>query len=93
MVGIRLQEIIDIDEFGAFVEMYNRNNSKAAIGRRFNEPGQYNHSTRLNVMVGISGAVATPVQHAGRWVDMWTEGGTGVNCFMDFIDDILEDIG
>ena len=73
--------------------MYNRNNGKAAIGRRVNEPGQYNHLTRLNVMVGISGAVATPVQHAGRWVDMWTEGGTDVNRFMDFIDDILEDIG
>ena len=42
---------------------------------------------------GISGSVATPVQHAGRQVDMWTEGGTDVNRFMDFIDDILEDIG
>jgi hypothetical protein len=93
MVGIRRRDIIDIDEFGAFVEQSNRSRGKAVIGKRAREEGPYSHSQRLNVAMAITGDAATPHQHARRWVDMWTEGGTDVHRFLALIDQIIADIG
>ena len=66
MVGIRRRDLIDIDEFGAFVEMSNRTSGKARVGRRVREIGPYNHSSRLNVMMSISGEEATADRVAPR---------------------------
>ena len=93
MIGIRRRDIIDIDEFGAFVEKFNRNSGKAMVGRRVREEGPYNHSTHLNVMMAISGEEATAAHDASRWLMMWTNGGTDVDRFLEFIELILDDIG
>ena len=93
MVGIRRRDLIDIDEFGAFVEMPNRTSGKARVGRRVREIGPYNHSSRLNVMMAISGEEATADRVAPRWLMMWTEGGTDVDRFLVFMQQILAEIG
>ena len=66
MVGIRRPDIINIDEFGAFVEMFKRSSGKARVGRRVREIGPYNHSSRLNVIMAISGEEATDERVAPR---------------------------
>jgi len=93
MVGIRRDDIIDLDECGVFVESCNRNHGKAAICRRVREEGNYGHSAKLNVLMAISGAPGTLAAQAERWVMTWTHGGTTTARFIQFIQKILADIG
>lgn len=91
MVGVRREDIIDLDECGIFVESANRNYGKSAFCRRVREVGPYGHSQKLNILMAISGAAGHP--SAERWIDMWNVGGTTVDRFVTFIQRILHDIG
>ena len=92
MVGIRRDDIIDIDECGVFVESTNRGRGKAVLCRRVREEGAYSRSQKLNVLMAISGE---SIANGGgqRWVDTWTEGGTTIAKFIDFMQTILNYTG
>lgn len=93
MVGIRRDDIIDLDECGVFVESCNRNHGKAVFCRRVREDGPYGHSAKLNILAAIAGARGTPASQAERWVMTWSHGGTTTARFISFIQTILNDIG
>ena len=93
MVGIRRDDIIDLDECGVFVESCNRNHGKAAFCCRVREDGPYGHSAKLNILMAISGAAGTLASHAERWVMTWSHGGTTTTRFISFIQQILASIG
>jgi len=93
MVGIRRDDIINLDECGVFVESCNRNHGKAAFCCRVREEGPYGHSAKLNILMAISGAPGTAVSQAQGWVMTWSHGGTTTTRFITFIQRILNDIG
>ena len=93
MIGIRRDDIIDLDECGVFVESCNRNHGKAVFCRRVREEGLYGHSAKLNVLMAIAGAPGTVASQAQRWVMTWASGGTTTARFISFIQRILNDIG
>jgi hypothetical protein len=90
---VRRSDLIDLDEAGVFVESANRGSGKAYINCRVREPGPYGHSTKLNVLMAVSGEEPPPGQPAPRWLEVWTGGGTTITRFLAFICNILQDIG
>ena len=87
IANIRRQDIIDIDEAGIFVETADRKYGKCEIGRRVKEAGPYSKSTKLNIIMAISG---DPAGH--RWFHTWSDGGTTNELFVDFIQYLMESL-
>jgi hypothetical protein len=88
IADIRRTDFIDLDECGLFVETGSRGYGKCYIGKRVNEEGPYSKSEKWNLLLAISGDPT-----AERWKKMWLEGGTTNTKMIDFIQDILDDIG
>jgi len=89
MVGIPTENIIDIDEAGVYPEDVNRKHGKTPVGHRCDSYGFYQKETKTNLLLAISG---DPNQ-AARWYETWSDGGTTIHKFLDFIERILNDIG
>jgi hypothetical protein len=90
---VRRHDIIDLDEAGVFVESANRGSGKAYINCRVREPGPDGHSTKVTVLMAMSGEEPPPDQPAQRWLELWTGGGTTITRFLAFIRGILHDMG
>ena len=88
IANIRRTDMIDLDEFGVFVQTANRKDGKAFIGIRVNEPGPYEKGEKRTTIMAISGDPA-----GERWRDTWVEGGTTNDRMVGFIRTILNSIG
>ena len=88
IANIRRTDMIDLDEFGVFVQTANRKDGKAFIGIRVNEPGPYEKGEKRTTIMAISGDPA-----GERWRDTWVEGGTTNDRMVEFIRTILNSIG
>ena len=94
IADIPRSNITDLDECGVMMEKtVNRKYGKAYVGCRVNEEGPYRHSQKWTLLLAISGEDGHNGQDARRWVDMWLDGGTTVNRFYDFMENLLESIG
>lgn len=85
--------MIDLDECGIFVESANRKHGKSYIGCRVKEPGPYSKSEKWNLLLAISGERAVPGRPSPRWRKIWLDGGTTVDKMIEFITEILTDLG
>ena len=94
IANIPRSNVIDLDECGVMMEKTaNRRYGKGYVGCRVNEEGPYGHSEKWTLLLAISGEDDHNGQDARRWVDMWLDGGTTVNRFLDFIENLLDSIG
>ena len=95
IADIRRSQIIDLDECGMYMESTaNRKHGKAVVGLRVNEVGPYSKSEKWNLLLAVCGEDPIDGQEASRrWAEVWVEGGTTVNRFLSFMEDLLDDIG
>jgi hypothetical protein len=84
-----IEEMVDIDECGLFVETAARHIGKAFVGVRCREPGPYGHSEKYTLLMAIA-ARPGPLD---RFVQMDTRPGTNVTTFFEFMQDMINDIG
>ena len=89
IADIRRQDIIDLDECGVEVQSADRHIGKAFVGKRVSQTGPYQKSTKLTLLLAISGDGANP----RRWRDTWTGEGTTGARMINFIQTILNIIG
>ena len=85
--------MIDLDECGLFVETANRKHGKSYVGLRVREPGPYSKSEKWNLLMAICGEDGVQGSPSRRWTKLWLEGGTTVDRMMEFVLEILEDLG
>lgn len=88
IADIRVEDLIDLDECGVFVETADRHIGKAYCGSRVRQEGNYSKSEKWNLILAIAGSAA-----AERWQNMWLDEGTTGDRMIDFISGILQDIG
>ena len=93
IADVRVQDLIDLDECGIFLETANRSTGKAYVGVRVNEKGPYSKSEKWTLLMAISGEVGTPEAPSRRWRSLWLDGGTTNDRFLPFIQEILDDLG
>ena len=93
IADVPMSHIIDLDECGIFVQTSNRNHGKSYEGIRVNEPGPYSKGEKWNLLMAICGEEGDIGNPSRRWTELWLEGGTTVHRMMDFVHQILEDIG
>ena len=88
MAGVALADIIDIDEAGFKLEDQNRKHGKTVAALRCHQQGVYGRGTKLNLLLAITGDDVNRM----RWHEIWTNGGTTITRFHDFIVRILDDL-
>lgn len=88
MAGVKIENIIDLDEAGFKVEQTTSRYGYAARQWRCTDTGVYGHGKRVNLLLAICG----DPNLAMRWCDCWTDGGTTLERFIEFIDMILDDL-
>ncbi len=88
IADIRVEDLIDLDECGLFVETADKKIGKAYVGNRVRQEGNYQKSEKWTLLLAIAGSTA-----AERWVKMWLQGGTTGDKMIEFIQEILDDIG
>ena len=96
IADIRRSNIIDLDECGINMEVSaNRKYGKAYTGIRVKEEGPYVKGEKWNLLLAISGERVEDGgnQDARRWATMWLNGGTTIDKFLRFVQDILDSIG
>ena len=94
IADISRSKVIDLDECGVFLETHaNRSYGKSFIGFRVREEGVYSKSEKWNLLLAVCGQDGTAQQAARRWANIWLEGGTTVDKMLEFIQNILDDIG
>ena len=95
IADIRRSQIIDLDECGMYMESTaNRKHGKAVVGLRVNEVGPYSKSQKWNLLLAVCGEDPIDGQEASRrWAEVWVESGATVNRFLNFMEELLDDIG
>ena len=94
IADIQRSRIIDLDECGVFLETHaNRTHGKSFIVLRVREEGVYSKSEKWNLLLAVCGEDGTEENSSRRWADIWLEGGTTVDKMLDFVQNILDDIG
>ena len=88
IANINPRDVIDVDECGIQLETQNRSFGKTSKGDRCDQEGHYSRTTRLNVLVGISGDDAV----ASRWMNTWSGEGTTLYRFASFLDEVMNDL-
>ncbi|KAL7524042.1 hypothetical protein ACHAXR_001378, partial [Thalassiosira sp. AJA248-18] len=88
MNGVQTRDIIDIDEAGFMLEHQNRKHGKTVSALRCTSEGAYGRGKKLNLLLAICGDDVD----AMRWHEVWTNGGTTIIRFYDFIRRILDDL-
>ena len=58
-----------------------------------NEPGPYSKTEKWNFLMAVCGEEGVLGNPSRRWMKIWTEGGTTLEKFYEFIEEILMDIG
>ena len=89
IADIRRQDMIDLDECGVEMTDADWSLGKAYIGHRVSQPGPYSKSTKINLLLAISG----DDNNRWRWREMWTGEGTTGTRMITFIQRIINDIG
>lgn len=89
MVGVNVDDIIDIDETAFKLESSNRKFGYAVRELRCTDTGAYGAGAKVNFLMAISGE---RVGVGMRWFDCWQGGGTTLHRFADFIEMILDDL-
>ena len=89
IADIRRQDMIDLDECGVEMTDADRSLGKAYIGHQLSQPGPYSKSTKINLLLVISGDDI----NRWRWREMWTGEGTTGTRMITFIQRIINDIG
>ena len=81
--------MIDIDEARVILANTNAHYGKTMIGRRCRMIGHYERDNRGRLIIaGIDGS-----SEGRRWVKAYEDGGTDLERFVDFLQDVLNDIG
>ena len=88
-----MQDLIDLDETGIFLETANRSSGKIYVGVCVNEKGPYSKSEKRAILMTISCEPGTPEAPPRQWRSLWVDGGTTNDRFLMFIHQILEDLG
>ena len=88
IADIRVEDFIDLDECGVFVETADKHYGKAYVGNRVRQEGNYQKSEKWTLLLAVAGSVV-----AERWQMMWLEGGTTGDKMIEFIEMILNTIG
>ena len=88
IVDIRRADLLNLDEWGIFVETADKHIGKTCIENRVRKADNYHKSEKWNLLLTISGSVA-----AERWVEMWPEDSTTSLKMVEFILIVLADIG
>jgi len=88
MAGVDTSDIIDIDEAGFKLEYTNRSFGKTVSALRCTQTGVYGRDEKLNLFLAICGDDV----YCPCWHEIWTEGGTIIDRFHDFIMRILDDL-
>ena len=57
------------------------------------EEGVYSKSEKWNLLLAVCGEDGTAENVARRWADIWLEGGTTVDKMLEFVQNVLDDIG
>jgi len=58
IADIRVEDLIDLDECGLFVETADKKIGKAFVGKRVRQEGNYQKSEKLTLLLGIAGSAA-----------------------------------
>jgi len=88
IADIRVEDFIDLDECGLFVETADKSIGKAFVGNRVRQEGNYQKSEKWTLLLPVAGSAA-----AERWQMMWLEGGRTGDKMIEFIQMILDEIG
>jgi hypothetical protein len=72
MQGVSIDNIININKAGFFLEHSNRNFGKTVLCQRCSQNGVYGRGENVNLLLAICG------DNAGRmhWHEQWMDGGT-----------------
>jgi hypothetical protein len=84
---INIEDLIDLDEAGFFLESVNGARGKAGIGKRVKEEGPYGHSEKWTLTMAVS---ADP--NGERWVNFVRKPGTSIFDFATFIQRIVDSL-
>jgi hypothetical protein len=97
--GVRRRMLLDIDEFCMTLQKVNRKKGWALTCHRVRKHGHYKVGNSLTCLVGIEpGSELVPAGQRGsienprRWCKCIQNGGTTINIFRDFVDEICRDI-
>lgn len=88
IADIRVEDLVDLDECGLFVETAGKNIGKAFLGKRVRQEGNYQKSEKWTLLLAVAGSAA-----AERWRMMWNDGGTTGDKMVEFFQNIFNDIG
>jgi transposase len=89
VADIAMNDMIDIDEAGIFLETADRSWGKAVTGMRVRAPGPYGHSEKWTLLMAVSGRPG-PLD---RFVRLEQRPGTDIHFFYAFIFDMIQQIG
>jgi hypothetical protein len=89
IADIAMEDQIDIDEAGIFLETADRSWGKAVTGMRVRAPGPYGHSEKWTLLMAVAGREG-PLD---RFVRLEQRPGTDIHFFYAFIRDIIDQIG
>lgn len=93
IADILREDMIDLDECGIFLETCNRTSGLAYVGVRVRDEGPYSKSEKWTLLLAVSGEKGTgPANASRRWRKLWLEGGTTEEKFIDFVQEILDDL-
>ena len=94
IADIRHEDMIDIDEAGFILESSNRTRGKAYSGVRVVEAGHYARvGDKVTLLHAICGESGTEENSSRRWRNLWLDGRTTIERFLDFIEEIIQHIG
>jgi hypothetical protein len=88
IADIWVEDLVDLDECGLFVETAGKTIGKAFVGKRVRQEGNYQKSEKWTLLLAVAGSAA-----AERWFLMWNDGGTTGDKMIELFTMILNDIG
>jgi hypothetical protein len=99
VVGIPRYKFMDLDEFGIAIQRINKKYGHSHSTLRIRKAGHYCRDTKLTVLLGIEpGDPRLPAHFDGsiekprRWIRVVRVGGTTVELFSSFVNQICNDI-
>ena len=87
------RRMIDLDECGLHIKSANRGTGKAYVGVRVRDAGPYSNADKWTLLMAVCGEDGSVDQPSRRWANIWNEGGTTITRMLDFVRQILNDIG
>ena len=88
VANLHIDDFIDLDEAGIFIENCSRGSEKCLIGSRCREAGPYGDSRKTTFITSVASGPC-----CSRWRKLSLRPGTDLQFFIDFVQEILDDIG